>query len=99
MGLARVIASVRLVVERLARSIMAKVVHWKIADKDASIFADRQNLSSNDKAYKDPVIELMRKYAVEMTKENYIYYSFMGDVPETLDSDFLATIPTDILEG
>ena len=46
----------------------------------------------------DPVIELMEKYEIEMTRENYIYYSFMGDVPETLDPEFLASIPSGFLD-
>ena len=76
---------------------MAKKVNWKLADKDDPIFTGRATISSHNKQPEDPVIELMKKYAVEMTKENYIYYSFMGDIPDTLDAEFLASIPEHLL--
>ena len=76
---------------------MAKIVSWKLADKDDPIFTGRATISSHNKQPEDPVIELMKKYAVEMTKENYIYYSFMGDIPDTLDAEFLASIPEHLL--
>ena len=76
---------------------MAKIVSWKLADKDDPILTGRATISSHNKQPEDPVIELMKKYAVEMTKENYIYYSFMGDIPDTLDAEFLASIPEHLL--
>ena len=77
---------------------MAKIRSWKLADKDDPIFTGRATISSHNKRPEDPVIELMKKYEGEMTKENYIYYSFMGDIPDTLDAEFLASIPYDRLK-
>lgn len=77
---------------------MARIISKKHADKDDPIFTGRVTISSHNRAFQDPVIELMKEYKVEMTKENYIYYSFMGDIPETLDAEFLASIPEHLLQ-
>lgn len=73
-------------------------IKLRLADKDDPIFNEGFKVSSHNKStVDDPVLQLMRKYRVEMTKENYIYYSFMGDIPENLDAEFLASIPTRLL--
>lgn len=75
---------------------MTKVrdIKLRLADENDPIFNKGFNVSSHNKsATDDPVLELMEKYEIEMTRENYIYYSFMGDVPEELDTEFLASIP------
>tara|TARA_B110000977_G_scaffold181711_1_gene242655 strand:- start:395 stop:526 length:132 start_codon:yes stop_codon:yes gene_type:complete len=35
----------------------------------------------------------MEKYDIEMTRENYIYYAFMGDVPKELGAEIEDELP------
>jgi len=41
----------------------------------------------------DPVVQLMKKYGIKMTRQNYLYYAFMGDVPEELGAEFEEGLP------
>lgn len=75
---------------------MTKVrdIKLRLVDENDPIFNEGFRVSSHNKSSaNDPVLELMAKYEIKMTRENYIYYSFMGDVPEELDAEFLASIP------
>jgi len=35
----------------------------------------------------------MQKYDIEMTRDNYLYYAFMGDVPEEIGAEIEDEIP------
>jgi len=49
--------------------------------------------STNQLGKTDPVVQLMEKYDIEMTRENYIYYAFMGDVPKELGAEIEDELP------
>lgn len=52
-----------------------------------------QGTSTNQLGNSDPVIQLMQKYDIEMTRDNYLYYAFMGDVPEEIGAEIEDEIP------
>ncbi len=49
--------------------------------------------STNQLGKTDPIVQLMEKYDIEMTRENYIYYAFMGDVPKELGAEIEDELP------
>ena len=51
-------------------------------------------VSTNQLGNNDPVIQLMQKYEIEMTRDNYLYYAFMGDVPEELGAEIEDELPS-----
>lgn len=52
-----------------------------------------QAASTNQPGRIDPVLELMQEYNIEMTRENYLYYSYMGDVPEEIGAEVEESLP------
>jgi hypothetical protein len=41
-------------------------------------------------------LELMKKHGVPLTRENYLYIAYMGDVPEEIGGEIEASIPWEI---
>lgn len=52
-----------------------------------------QAASTNQLGKNDPIVELMQKYDIEMTRENYLYYAYMGDVPEEIGAEVEDAMP------
>jgi hypothetical protein len=44
----------------------------------------------------DIVLELMKQRGVPLTRENYLYIAYMGDVPEEIGGEIEAEIPWEI---
>jgi len=41
----------------------------------------------------DPIVQLMQKYGIKMTRENYLYYAYMGDVPKEIGAEIEESMP------
>jgi len=52
-----------------------------------------QTASTNQLGKIDPIVQLMQKYDVEMTRENYLYYAYMGEVPEEIGAEVEDAMP------
>jgi|11BtaG_2_1085332.scaffolds.fasta_scaffold00572_16 hypothetical protein len=50
-------------------------------------------VSTNQAGKIDPVLQLMQKYDIEMTRENYLYYAYMGEVPEEIGAEVEDGLP------
>jgi len=44
----------------------------------------------------DPVLQLMEKYGIEKTRENYLEVAFMGEVPEEIGAEIEEGFPDGI---
>lgn len=52
-----------------------------------------QAASTSQPGKTDPVVQLMEKYDIPMTRENYLYYSYMGEVPEEIGAEVEEAMP------
>ena len=41
----------------------------------------------------DPVVQLMEKYDIPQTRENYLYYAYMGEVPDEIGAEVEEALP------
>jgi hypothetical protein len=47
----------------------------------------------------DIVLQRMKEYNVPLTRENYLYIAYMGDVPEEIGGEIEASIPQEIRDA
>ena len=47
----------------------------------------------------DIVLAAMRKNNVPLTRENYLYIAYMGDVPEEIGGEIEASIPQEVKDA
>jgi len=44
----------------------------------------------------DHVLEYMKKRGIPITRENYLFWNFLGDPPDELDAELEAELPEEI---
>ena len=44
----------------------------------------------------DPLLSLMRRFDVPITRESYLELAYMGEVPELLDAEAEANLPVEL---
>ncbi|MGB8613040.1 MAG: hypothetical protein WCD60_15600 [Pseudolabrys sp.] len=43
-----------------------------------------------------PLMRLMKKYDIPLTRENYLNLAYMGEVPEQLSAEQIADLPVEL---
>ena len=47
----------------------------------------------------DIILNSMKEHGVPLTRENYLYIAYMGDVPEEIGGEIEASIPQEIRDA
>ena len=61
-------------------------------------FSEKQMASNPQHGNKDGIKEMMVKFNIPLTRENYLDLAYMGDVPEELSAEEEAELPEEFLK-